>query len=260
MPNENPIGWFFDSYRCKESAMPASTSTDTGPTFPVNIAQSERLGSVLGGALLTLLGIRSRSNLGAVAALVGGGLIYRGVSGHCGVYAAIGKNTAEGAKPAPPPEEYFKNGIHVEQAFIIKKPAEELFKFWRNFENLPRFMTHLQSVTVNGDKRSHWVVKAPAGFKVEWDAEIINEEPNKLIAWRSLDGADVHNAGSVRFLEEQDPGSTEVRVVLDYLPPAGQVGHYIAKLFGESPDQQIRDDLRHFKQYMETGEIPTAQP
>jgi uncharacterized membrane protein len=134
----------------------------------------------------------------------------------------------------------------------IDKPAEELYGFWRNFENLPSFMEHLERVKVIDDRRSHWVAKAPAG-EVEWDAEIINEEPNRTIAWRSIDGSDVHSAGSVRFLDAGNGRGTDVRVTLEYLPPAGEAGRWVAKLFGEEPQQQVRDDLRHFKEHMEAG-------
>ena len=107
------------------------------------------------------------------------------------------------------------------------------------------------------EKRSHWTVKAPAGTTVEWDAEIINDEPNSLIAWRSLGNANVDNAGSVRFVPGPEGRGTEVRVVIDYIPPAGVVGKWVASLFGKNPASQIREDLRRFKRVMETGEVPT---
>jgi uncharacterized membrane protein len=145
--------------------------------------------------------------------------------------------------------------IHLERSIIINRSPEELYKFWRNFQNLPRFMNHLESVQVVDDKRSHWVAKAPAGTVVEWDAEIVNETPNELIAWRSLDGADVDNAGSVRF--ERAPGDrgTIVHVKLQYRPPAGVVGATVAKLLGQAPEKQIKVDLLQMKQFIETGEI-----
>jgi uncharacterized membrane protein len=120
-------------------------------------------------------------------------------------------------------------------------------------------MDHLKAVTVQDDKRSHWVVKAPAGNEVEWDAEIINDEPNKTIAWRSLADACVANSGSVRFVPAPGDRGTEVHVVLDYLPFAGRIGVVIAKLFGQEPSQQIEEDLRQFKQVMEAGEVPTVE-
>ncbi len=151
-----------------------------------------------------------------------------------------------------------EHGIHVEQAVTINRPRPEVYAFWRDFTNLPRFMRHLQMVMVLDDRRSHWVAAAPAGASVEWDAETIEDRPNELIAWRSVGAAVVPNAGTVRF--EEIPGrlGTIVRVDLEYRPPAGQVGMAVAKLFGESPDQQVSDDLQRFKQMMEPGEVITT--
>jgi uncharacterized membrane protein len=149
---------------------------------------------------------------------------------------------------------------HVKKVITINRPAEELYAFWRNFENLPQFMEHL--VTVKGgaeNQRSRWVAKAPAGKTVEWDAEIINERPNQLIAWRSLPGSDVENAGSVRFEPCTDGRGTLVKVEFEYSPPGGALGAKVAKIFGEAPEQQVADDLRRFKQLMETGEVATIK-
>lgn len=145
-------------------------------------------------------------------------------------------------------------GFKVEKSIIVRRDAAELYGFWRIFENLPRFMNHLKAVTTNG-KRSHWVAKGPLGKSVEWDAEIINEIPDKLIGWRSLDGADVPNAGSVHFTPLNSGNGTEVRVVLKYAPPAGKLGALVAALFGENPEQQLEDDLARFKDVMETGQV-----
>jgi uncharacterized membrane protein len=218
----------------------------------INVAMKERMTSLAVGAALVLIGVRRRSTLGALLAIAGGSLLQRGTTGHCGIYAAIGKNTAR-EQQAPEPSEFHESSVHVEHVVTISKPAAELYSFWRKLDTLPQFMHHLESVKVLDDKRSHWVAAAPAGQHVEWDAEIINDEINKLIAWRSTDNADVHSAGSVKFVEAGERG-TEVHVKLDYLPPAGQVGRWIAKLFGEEPDQQVRDDLNRFKQIMENGE------
>jgi uncharacterized membrane protein len=143
----------------------------------------------------------------------------------------------------------------VRKAITINRPAEELYRYWHDFQNLPRFMSHLESVEVTGERRSHWKAKAPAGTTVEWDAEVTEDRPNELIAWRSVEGADVDNSGSVRFTPAPGGRGTEVHVELRYDPPGGAVGAWVAKLFGEAPEQQVMDDLRHFKQVMETGEI-----
>ena len=147
-------------------------------------------------------------------------------------------------------------GIKVERSVVVNRPVQEVYQFWRNFENLPRFMDHLESVTVLDENRSHWVAKAPAGARVEWDATIHNEIENELIAWRSLPKADINNAGSVHFTRRGD-GGTEVRVVLSYEPPAGKLGAAVAKLLGEEPSTQVDDDLRRFKQVMEAA-VPTV--
>jgi uncharacterized membrane protein len=150
------------------------------------------------------------------------------------------------------------HAMRVERSVTISKAPEELYAFWRDLENLPRIMRHLESVTVLSPARSHWRAKGPAGQHVEWDAEIINDIPNELIAWKSVDEASVPNAGSVRFVRAPGGRGTEVHVELEYEPPAGRIGAVAAKLFGESPDIQVREDLRRFKQMMETGEAATT--
>ncbi|WP_428938658.1 SRPBCC family protein [Fontivita pretiosa] len=224
----------------------------------INVSNTERMWSMIGGSAVALFGLARGRLSGLALAGLGGMLLYRGFTGYCPLNAAIGRNSAESQGPAEP-EQYFTHGIHVEHCVTVNRPAEELFQFWRNFENLPRFMQHLESVKCLDASRSQWVARAPAGFTVQWDAQIINEEPNTLIAWRSLGATDVDNAGSVRFVSAPGDRGTEVHVVLDYIPPAGKFGSLIASLFGKAPEQQIRQDLRRFKQLMEAGEIPTTQ-
>jgi uncharacterized membrane protein len=229
-------------------------------TSTVNVAEAERWASALGGAALAAYGIKQvkdRSVAGAVLAAAGTALMYRGATGHCPVYAATGINTAgDGADTRQALGG--SRGVLVEEVFTINRPAEELYTFWRSFELLPLFMNHLVSVTELDECRSHWVARAPAGRSVEWDAEIINEIPGELIGWRTLDGADVVSAGSVRFRPLPGGRGTEVRVRLQYDPPAGKVGATIAWLLGHDPSQTIHEDMRHFKQLMESGEIPTT--
>jgi uncharacterized membrane protein len=145
--------------------------------------------------------------------------------------------------------------VHVKRAVTIRKSREELYSFWRNFENLPRFMYHLEEVRVLGSGRSHWRAKAPAGMTVEWDAEVIDDRPNERIAWRSLPNADVPNWGSVEFRRAPGDRGTEVHVQIHYDPPGGKLSALIAKFFGEEPGEQVADDLRRLKQVMEVGEI-----
>jgi uncharacterized membrane protein len=143
------------------------------------------------------------------------------------------------------------HGINVDKTIFIGRPADELYRTWRNFENLPHFMEHLEEVRVVDEKRSHWRAKAPAGTNVQWDAEIINEHPNEMISWRSLEGADVDNAGTVRF--QSVPGGTEVRVTLEYNPPGGAMGAALARFFREEPGQQLEEDLLRFKHLVESA-------
>lgn len=226
----------------------------------VNVADAERWASALGGAALAAWGIKQlkdeRSPAGAMLAAAGVSLIARGATGHCPMYTAAGLNTAGKNTRAALGG---VRGVNVEQAFTINRSPDELFAYWRRLEQLPQFMSHLVSVKQIDERRSHWVAKGPAGRKVEWDAEIINEIPNELIGWRTLDHADVVSAGSVRFKRAPGGRGTEVRVRLQYEPPAGKLGATIAWLLGHEPAQTIQEDLRKFKQLMETGEVPTIE-
>lgn len=149
--------------------------------------------------------------------------------------------------------------IKVEKTLTINKPAAELYHFWHDFENLPRFMKHLKAVKVFDGKRSHWTTSGPLDSTVEWDAEITDDSENESISWRSIQDADVDNSGSIHFKPASRDSGTEVKVITEYNPPGGAIGDAIAKLFGESPEQQLGDDLRRFKMLMETGEIATTE-
>lgn len=148
--------------------------------------------------------------------------------------------------------------VRIERVTTINKPVHEVYQFWRQFENFPRFMRHLDSVETIGDRRTRWRAKAPAGMTVQWEAETLEDREDEWIAWRSLPGSTIENSGSVRFSPAPGARGTEVRVQLQYSPPAGTVGRGIAWLFGREPDQQIHEDLHRFKQLMETGEIPLS--
>jgi uncharacterized membrane protein len=147
--------------------------------------------------------------------------------------------------------------VHIETAILINRTPAELYSFWRDFANLPRFMKNLESVQVFDKVRSHWTIKGITGTKIEWDAEIYNEIPNLLISWRSTENADVVNAGTVRFEEATGGRGTDVRITMNYNPPGGAIGSTVADLFGNKIESAIRDDLRRFKQLMETSEIAT---
>lgn len=223
---------------------------------PINLNQEERWLSSFSGGALAIYGLRQGGLSGVLLTVAGGGLLYRGLSGHCAVYEALNINAA--ASPAARASVRHGHGLKVEQSVTINQPAEKLFRFWRNFQNLPQFMQHLESVQVLDQQHSRWRAKAPAGTSVEWEAEIINEIPNELISWRSLENAEIANAGSVRFESQANGRGTRVRVSLNYEPPGGKVGQWLAKLFGEEPNLQVQDDLHRFKQLMEAGEVATV--
>jgi uncharacterized membrane protein len=188
--------------------------------------------------------------------LIGGELLYRGATGHCPVYQTLGVTSEpRERRTASIP---YRQGIRVDQSITVNCSPSEMYEFWRKLENLPHFLDRVLSVTPVDDKRSHWVVKGPTGKQVAWDAEIINDIPDQMIAWRSLPGSDVDTAGSVRFNPAPGGRGTEVTVELQYLPPGGIASALLAKLFGEEPEQQVREDLRRLKQLVEAGEIPTT--
>jgi uncharacterized membrane protein len=216
-----------------------------------NVGRVERWGSLLAGAALAAYGLKHRSLGGTALALLGGGLMYRGMTGYCQLYQALGLNTAQ--------DDGRSQVIEVKKAITINKSPVELYRFWHDFANLPRVMTHIKSVQRTGDSRLHWVAKAPRGTTAEWDAEITEERDDELIAWRSLEGAPVPHQVCVRFQSAPGGRGTEVRVTLSYAPPLGKLGATVAKLFGEAPDHQLDEALRRFKSIMETGDVPTIE-
>ncbi|HET9526034.1 MAG TPA: SRPBCC family protein [Pyrinomonadaceae bacterium] len=152
-----------------------------------------------------------------------------------------------------------KTGVHASASCIVNRDPDEVYRFWRDFGNLPRFMQHLESVEELPDGRSRWVAKGPAGMTVAWEAAIVADDPGRVITWRSLENSDVDNAGAVRFERAAGGRGTIVKVNIQYDPPAGVVGATVAKLFGEEPNQQLDDDMRRFKQVMELGEVVVSE-
>jgi uncharacterized membrane protein len=219
-----------------------------------DLGKTERLISGVAGAALLLLTFRAR-RLRPFLLPVATGLIAKALKGATGQTSGTARRTGGGDRTSQVASVGRGQGVKVEESVTINRPVLEVYRFWRNFENLPRFMDHLEAVTVLDDARSHWVAKGPAGTKVEWDAIIHNEIQDELIAWRSLPGAEVNNAGSVHFTPTPDGTGTDVRVVLSYEPPAGMVGVAVAKLLGEEPSKQVADDLRRFKQVMDSGDV-----
>jgi uncharacterized membrane protein len=226
--------------------MASTTGNDLSKGQGAEAGETERWASLVGGGAMVLMGLSQRSLRGVLMAVAGGGLVYQGVTKQSTIQQAqeaIGINKS----------------IKVEKTVTINKPADELYRFWHDFENLPRFMKHLKSVSVQNDKRSHWIANAPLDSSVEWDADILEDRENEFISWASVEGADVENSGFIRFKKAPGDRGTEVKVVLEYSPPGGAIASAFAKLFGEEPEQQIGDDLRRFKMLMEAGEIATTE-
>lgn len=211
----------------------------------INVGVVERWFSGIMGFILTAYGVSRMSLKGLLMALGGGYLLYRGIGGHCPAYAAANLNTA---LPTTQGE------IKLKATLTVNKPVSEVYAFWRQLDNLPSFMKHLTAVTVQDDKHSHWSVKVAPGVMLEWDAEIITEQENQLLAWRSLPGATVTNMGLVYFKEAPGGRGTEVKVNISYDLPGGVLGNVLTPLLNKVVTLQIKDDLRHFKQMMETGE------
>ncbi len=225
-------------------------------TQNLNAVRVERLLSLISGGALLSYGLVNRKPATLPLAIVGGGLVYHAVRGN----RVNLPDELDSTKGVPTSASVpYGLGICVEESVTINKTPEEMYRFWRDLENLPRFMSHLKSVRVIDSTHSRWVARAPAGMQVEWDAEIINDIPNELIAWRSLPNSDIPNAGSVHFTPAPGGRGTQVKVELEYSPPGGKIGAAFAKLFGEDPSQTVSQDLHHLKELMEAGEVPTIE-
>lgn len=220
-----------------------------------NVGDLERGISIIAGSILLWQGIRTGRMPGLGLALGGLALMQRGATGYCYTYGATGINTAgkQGNVSIP-----YESGIRVDKSVTINRPRAEVYAFWRDLEHLPSFMEYLERVQQTGGRRSHWVTKGIGGRSLEWDAEIINEVENELLGWRSLEGATVANAGSVRFEDAPGGRGTLVKVSLQYLPPGGAVGDFLAKLLGKDVSTQVESDLKRFKSMLEAGELPTS--
>src|SRR6188768_1271819 len=198
-----------------------------------NVNPVERAASAVAGGALLAYGLKHGGIGGTVLSILGGGMLVRGATGHCHVYDALGVDTREIDERSPFKKSSLLTGkIHVTKALTINKSQAELYEFWRNFENLPIFMRHLESVTKIDEKTSHWKAKAPLGRTVEWDAELTSDVPNEKVGWKSLEGAFIPNSGVVEFLPTIERG-TEVKVTMIYEAPGGKIGEWIAWALGE---------------------------
>jgi uncharacterized membrane protein len=218
----------------------------------VNVGRGERLLSTIIGGLLTVYGLRRRGRAGYGIAVIGAEMLYRGTTGHCHAYGAMGisRLPARGIGEVIDVEE--SKAVDVRRSIEIARPREELFAIWRDFSNLPRFMAHLDRVDVLSATKSHWVTKGPAGIRVEWDAEIVDERENEWIAWQAVEPAEVPNNGTVMF-RDTPSGDTEIFVTLEAQPPGGKLGELVARMFGKSPDRQVRTALEKFKEMAENS-------
>jgi len=215
-----------------------------------NVGPAERLGSAAGGSLLLLWGLRHGGLLGDLAAAAAAGLLWRAATGNCPVKRAV---TASPLERRIAQEQGWISAAAATYAIAIDRPREEIYRFWRDFSNLPRFMHHIVSIEVINDHRSRWTVKAPFGKTVEWIAHVVDDIPNERIAWEAEATADIPNHGWVEFRDAPDGTGTVVRAMIAYQPPLGQAGRVAARLSRENPARQMAEDLRQLKRYLEAG-------
>jgi len=216
-----------------------------------NVDLPERILSVLGGIFLTyksLKMLRKHPFIGIQEAIAGGLLIYRGTTGYCPVYGALDK---DGTDP---------RALNITETFIVERPREEVYSFWRRLENLPRFMKHLASVDEHDQKKSHWRANLPGEIlKLNWNAEITREEENNYLGWQSVEGSMVENAGKVTFHDALNGSGTELTVDISYFPPAGSLGQGIAYLLNGLFEKMVREDVTNFKHYIEGEDYKTYE-
>ena len=222
----------------------------------VNVHPIERAVSAVGGVGLVALGLLRRGWLGAGMIAAGAGLLHRGTTGHCHLYSALRVSTAHGVR-GPVASVPHGQGVKVKHSLTVRQPVDRVYQVWRQFENLPRMMRHLEAVAVVDSRRSRWRVRGPAGMRIAWDAELINDVPGELIAWRSLPGSEIGNAGSVRFERAVGGHGTILTVNLEYDPPAGVLGTLIASALGANPQRMLEEDLARFKGLLES-DLPRA--
>lgn len=214
-----------------------------------NVNDIERIISIVAGGYIfykAASNMVSHPFIALQEAAVAGILLYRGATGVCPVYSRMGKNSTD------------VEAITIGERFIVNAPREEVYAFWRNLENLPRFMKHIASVEVKDDKRSHWTANVPGPLvKISWNAEITREEQDAYIGWHSIEGSMIDNAGKIEFNDAADGSGTELYVEISYFPPAGQIGRGIASLFNGLFENIVREDIINFKHYVEGEEYKT---
>ena len=219
-----------------------------------NVGVTERIFCIVGGMGMMAVSM-TRQGTQRAALLSGGGvMLYRGIVGRCPVFSLLGVSTAESSKELE--ERLFAGkGITVEKSIVVDRPVHEVYRFWRNLSNLPRFMSHVESVKVLDDKHSYWVIRGPLNTKFEWEAEIFHEKQDEWIAWKSVDQYRFPNTGTIRFTPvkgKQGP-ATELRITFAYKPPGGVVTRQISNFFKKEPGSVLDGDLLRFKEIIETG-------
>jgi uncharacterized membrane protein len=231
--------------------------TDTS----ANVGGPERIVSAAAGGALLAYGLKNGGVGGTLLSVLGGAMLYRGATGHCHIYDAAGIDTA--GRTAAGKKRTFGGGllsgkVHVKESVSVNQPVDEVYRFWKDFDNFPSFMQHVESVTRTGENLWHWKAKAPLGSTVEWDAELTSDQENDRIGWRSIGEYDIPNSGTVEFRDNGDRGTT-VTITLTYEAPGGKLGEWVAWALGEEPSLQVAEDLRRFKMLMETGEVITTE-
>ncbi|WP_431266874.1 SRPBCC family protein [Dankookia sp. P2] len=219
-----------------------------------NLGDAERMASGTAGVATLLWAMRRGGVPGGLVALAGTALIARAASGYCPVTEAASAKLEERRIAQ---KQGWRSAAAVARSVTIARSPEEVYRFFHDVANLPRFLQHVEQVTTIDETRSHWVVRAPFGRTVEWDAIITEDRPNERIAWRSVPEAGIRNVGWIEFRPAPGNRGTEVHASIAYEPPAGQLGRLVAQLWGEEPGRQAHDDLRRLKQVLETGEVPT---
>ncbi|EDY21787.1 cyclase/dehydrase [Chthoniobacter flavus Ellin428] len=222
--------------------------------FGMNLGLTERLGSILAGGALIGAGLLRRGTARTLLLGTGAGFLLRGASGHCPLYHQLGINQLDRRNRDGVPG---NQGLRIEYAVEVQCPAPELYQFWRNLDQLPRILRHVESVELVDAWHSHWVARGPIGPALEWDAEIINEHENELIAWQSVHGAKLQNAGTVRFDQLSDT-STYVKVCIELQPIGGTAALTLARLFGTDPQRELEEDLERFKDFAERELTPES--
>jgi uncharacterized membrane protein len=224
---------------------PSINQTSTSENSSQNLGQAERVISAALGSWLVLSSFGRSSFISRSSKFsLGGYLLYRGITGNCAVYDALGI-TGENSQT-----------VELRSTLTVNKPRSEVYKFWRKLENLPKFMEHLNSVKEIDNKRSHWVAKIPGNIgSIEWDAEITEEKKGELIAWQSVENATIYNSGNISFKDAIDGIGTEVTAKIIYQPPAGKAGAVAAKILNPVFQKIVKADIRRFKEVMENGEV-----